>query len=218
MAAMTTQLGGAPTGSYDGFGTSYEGLCEQPEYEYGPLGTLGSSEQPAALRLTVVVDVAAGVAQVVDGDATVAAGLEVICHGRRMVVTAPQGYAAPRRQGRPAPSRGGPRPLKAPSPRGIKELGSLPRGTQAVPQGWASDTLRLPQHGLSQHSGRALSGTMPTSAPLTMPGREMLSPPLSPVGHGITGNHGNMGHHRRNNAAHGRIVHQAINILLDDDD
>ena len=44
------------------------------------------------MKLHVVVDVATGTAQIIDGDPAAAAGLEVLCHGRRMVVSSSGGF------------------------------------------------------------------------------------------------------------------------------
>ena len=44
------------------------------------------NEAVAMKELEVTVDVAAGIARVTGGDPAAAAGLEILCHGRRMVI------------------------------------------------------------------------------------------------------------------------------------
>ena len=53
-----------------------------------------------SMKLQVIVDVVCGTAQVISGDPAAVAGLEVLCHGRRMVLL-PNASASDARWGLP---------------------------------------------------------------------------------------------------------------------
>merc|ERR1711907_77875 len=103
MDAISNRLGATSQAYHDPYYEPYSPGMEQVE------GFQSKEEAPPQLQerswdggdnndatghmqqLHVIVDVIAGTAHVTGGDAAAVAGLEVLCHGRRMVVTTPSG-------------------------------------------------------------------------------------------------------------------------------
>lgn len=250
------------------FGGFHQDLALENEFEapdpntYGAYGAHGANDtirkhdQLGGMKLQIVVDVAAGTAQVIDGDPAAAAGLEVLCHGRRMVVSSAFGFndtsvkaLADSRRAVRAPAWNQSLASATNSSVGLpivngvqgtdnrKHSNSKPQNVKhefdqklsptqeahRTPSALNSLPLR-PENEfdqrLSSHEAHRISPSMGS-----LPSRHLenmrfeshsLSPPVSPG----TSLFDIGGHHQplRSSSAHGRIIHQAINVLLDDED
>ena len=181
------------------------------------------------MKLEVVIDIASGTAQIVGGNAACAAGLEVLVHGRRMVVTNTTACSDVRCIMPFPPTNMAFSHSQQPSlriiPLSVRDLAEARRSVRApiwnqpppAPAPGLSGTLdSVEAPGL----GSSLAPTLPMSFPAKPPQYEtrkydsLMSPPRSPLSPDpYVGSK-----HADSSTAHGRIVHQAINVLLDDDD